>query len=120
MSRAAAQVDVAPVRLLADDDRLETETREKLRRHGRGRAVGTIDRKDESLESSGLRKDGSQMIEVGTGQIDRAHWPGLAAARLPGGIGKDRFDGALIALGELLAFAREHLDAVVFERIVRR
>ena len=35
------------------------------------------------------------------------------------GVGDDRFDLALERLGELLARAREHLDAVVLERIVR-
>ena len=43
----------------------------------------------------------------------------LAAARRPGRVGDDRLDLALDALGELLAAAGEHLDAVVFERIVR-
>ena len=53
---------------------------------------------------------------------DRAvrHGAGSPSRRLPGRVGDDRFDLALDALGELLAASREHLDAVVLERIVRR
>ena len=39
---------------------------------------------------------------------------------LPAPVVDDVLDLALERLGELLAAAREHLDAVVFERIVRR
>ena len=60
------------------------------------------------------------MIEIGADQIDVRHRSRVAALRVPRRIRDDGLDLALDALGELLAFAREHLDAVVLVRIVRR
>ena len=61
------------------------------------------------------------MIEVGADQIGvRRRARGSPALARPRRVGDDRFDLALDALGELLALAGEHLDAVVLERIVRR
>ena len=45
MRRPAAQVDVAAVRLVADDDRVEPEALEQRLRHRRRRAVGAVDRR---------------------------------------------------------------------------
>ena len=62
----------------------------------------------------------AQVIEIRADEIGARHVRRLAVARLPRRVGDDRFDLALDPLGELLAAAGEHLDAVVLERIVRR
>ena len=60
------------------------------------------------------------MIEIGINEIHLRDRARLAAFRLPRIVGDDRLHLPLVALGELLAFAGEHLNAVVLERIVRR
>ena len=66
-----------------------------------------------------FRKHRAQVIEIGADEIRLRNAGRLAVPRPPGRIGHDRLDLALHTLGKLLTTARKHLDAVVFERIVR-
>ena len=70
---------------------------------------------------AGIRTDRAQVGEIALDQIRAAaRRRRLAVGDVPRRVGDDRLDLALDALGELLAAPREHLDAVVLERIVRR
>ena len=120
MGRTAGEVDVAAVGPVADHDRLEAEAVEQLRRDGRGRAVGAVDDDRERAGLGRLGKHRPQVIEVGVDQVGARHRAGLAGVRVPRRVGDDRLDLALDRLGELLALAGEHLDAVVLVGIVRR
>ena len=51
MRRSAAEIDVAAVRFVADDDRLDAEAREQPRRHRRRRAVRAVDRQHEPFQA---------------------------------------------------------------------
>ena len=122
MGRPAAEIDVPAVGSIADDDGLETEAREQApaprssSRRSRSRCADP-----EPARARRLRKHGAQMIEVRADEVGaRNRRRRRRPVARPRRVGDDRFDLAFDALGELLAPAREHLDAVVLERIVRR
>ena len=120
MGRAAAQVDVAAIGLVTHHQRFEAQIAEQPGRHRRRGAVGAI---DHQLESTGHGHAGEhhlQMTEIGRDEVGALDRHGITAGGLPAAVGDDLFDPALDGLRELFTASREHLDAVVFERIVRR
>jgi hypothetical protein len=118
MRRPTVQVDVAPIRIVADDGDVEAEAAEQRRTHSRRRAVRTVDDHLHPGECRRVRQDGAEMMQVAAHQIGVRHGRWLTGPRIPRAVGDDRLDFALHTLGELFAPAREHLDAVVLERIV--
>ena len=107
---------------IADDDGLEPQAREQRRRDGRRRAVRAVDRpsrEPRTVSRERFRKHRAQVIEIRADEIRLRNGAGWPSAGAPRRIGDDRLDLALDPLGELLAAARKHLDAVVLERIVR-
>ena len=119
MSRAAIEVDVAPVRRHADRLHVEAERLEQARRDLGGRAVGAVDDDVRAGERAGVLHDQLEMLDVMRREIaplDRCR----ALGHRPALIGHQRFDGRFELFGELRARSAEHLDAVVFVGIVRR
>ena len=119
MGRSAFQIDVAAVRLIADHGDRDPEAAEQLRRDSRRRTVGAVDGERESAERQSMQHR-AEMLEVGADEILVRHVRRFTGFHRPRRIGDDRLDLALDPLGEFLAAAREHFDAVVLERIVRR
>jgi len=119
MRRPALQVDVVAVRLIGNDDDLDAQSHEQLRRDRRRGAVGAINRQLEGTERCDFGEHHPQVIEVRLNAFFRRHRARFAAGGGPGGVGQDRLDVLLDGLGELLPAAGEQLDAVVFEWIVR-
>ena len=120
MRRSAAEIDVAAVRFVVDDDRLDAEAREQPRRHRRRRAVRAVDGELERAERGDFGKHDAEVTEIRLDALHRRQWTRVADGRQPGLVRHDGFDVPLHLFGELLACAREHLDAVVFERIMGR
>ncbi len=121
MRRAAVEVDVAAVGLLRSG-----RAASKPRSANSLGATVVVAPLAQSIASCapagrfGVRKREARVREVRVdefGVVDSAPRPSRAP---PSRVGDDRLDLALERLGELLAPAREHLDAVVLERIVRR
>src|SRR5439155_18631254 len=101
-----------------DDQRVAAEAFEQLRGDGRGRAVGAIDREADALQPAGSRENGAKVVEIRIDGVRSVDGGRLPALRAPRRVGDDRLDFALDAFGELFPSAGEHLDAVVFERVV--
>ena len=119
MSRPGVEVDVASVRLVADEEGVETEAAEQFRRHRRRRAVRAVDDQREPLERRCFGKHGTQVIQIRADKIGlRDPWR-VTPLRAPRQIGDDGLDLTLHPFGELLAAPGKHLDAVVLERVVR-
>ena len=125
MRRAAIEVDVAAVGRDADRVNREPQLREQRRRKRRGGAVRAVDHDLRSCERAGGLHDLEQMLNVVSCEmlrrnrvIRRQTLPG-AARNAPRRIRNKRLHRRLELLGQLRAGAAEHLDAVVFVRIVR-
>ena len=73
----------------------------------------------EPAEPLRIRQRQPRMRDVGVDDVGALDRHVCGAADAPAPVGDDRFDLPLERLGELLAAPREHLDAVVLERIVR-
>ena len=103
-----------------EDEQVEAQVLEELRRNGRRRPIGRVDRDLRAGKALRIRKREARVRHVLVDDV------GVVEARRGRGGHRpirprhDRLDFALERLGELLALAREHLDAVVLERIVRR
>src|SRR6266540_49581 len=113
VGRAAALVDVRPIRLNADrrDDRAES-----LERARRDLAVGAVGAVDADLEAGEVRAEAlDDVIEVAV--VRNADAIDLAAARCSRV--EQRLDLLLVLVAQLLPLAVEELDAVVLRRIVR-
>ena len=108
-----------PSGLGPDHPQVEAQLAEQPRRRGRRGAIGAVEGQPRARQRPGSAEHLARVSEIGVHQIladDRSR----VAADGEAGIGDQGFDGALVRLVELLAAAREHLDAVVLERIVRR
>jgi hypothetical protein len=124
MQRAAAEVDVAPIRSGMGDEHGATEVREELRGHGAGRAVGAID--DEPLIVQRQAWHGGQQEARVLGAVSLVDGRGgvvrclLSVVRCVGELGEDLpLDRQLGCVGQLVAIGAEELDAVVLPGIVR-
>jgi hypothetical protein len=93
---------------------------EKPGRHGGRRPIGAID--DELRAGQGPRVIEliAKMRQVGLGAVDLRNRGRVVPIHVPRRSGDDGLDLPLEILGELVAGAGEHLDAVVLIRVVRR
>ncbi len=108
------QIDVAPVRLVADDRNLEAELAEQPRGNGGRGAVGRIDGEAEPLpltarvaldQAARIRKRQPGVRDVGVRDIRAIHRGQPAGGHLPARISDDRFHLLLELVRELLAAA---------------
>ena len=122
MRRAAIQVDVAAVGLVADARRRRSRARWNSR--GATVVVAPFARVDRDLErgraAPGRAAPAARARCRRRSTSVRSTGGSAAAGDLPARSAMIASTCALERLGELLAAAREHLDAVVLERIVRR
>src|SRR5262245_31879560 len=119
MRGSAIEVDVPAVGLVADDRDVVAQLAKQPRRHGGRRAVRRVDGHLEAAEAGGIGKREPRVCQVGVddvGPVDRRE---AGSGYLPAGVADDRLDLPLERLGELFTAAREDLDAVVLEGIVR-
>src|SRR3954462_4720783 len=113
VGRAAADVDVRPIRLVADRDDLGAELLERLRREACVGAVRAVDPDAEAAEVSAEPLE--HVLEVAVrGHLDPVD---LAAAGYRAV--EEHLDLLLGGVRQLAAVAVEELDAVEFRRIVR-
>jgi hypothetical protein len=117
--RAAAGVDVPAVGRDADGPDVEAEGREQRRGDGGRGAVRAVHDDRRAGERPGVIENLAQVRHVVRGQFGIGARHGGTVGHLPGVVGDDRLDPPLLRFRELLAGAREHLDAVVVEGIVR-
>ncbi|MEZ5420972.1 MAG: hypothetical protein R2708_27030 [Vicinamibacterales bacterium] len=116
--RAAALIDVAPVGRVADHLDVEPERREQGRCDGGGGAVGAVDDDAGAGQRTGVVEDLAQVGDVVGRQLGiRGRCDG-PVRHLPRLVADDLLDLPFLRFRELLAGAREHLDAVVVERVV--
>ena len=121
--RAAAEVDVAPVRLGVEHRDLGAELAQHLRRDLVGRAVGAVDDDAQPGERQLARERALGELDVAPDRVVGAE--GLAdrvrgrphVVDPPGG--DEVLDLGLERVRELVALAREELDAVVLVGVVR-
>ena len=113
VGRAAADVDVRPVRLVADRRDLRAELLERLRREPGVGAVRAVDRDPKAGEvgAEALEHVLEVAVRSDLDAVDLA-----AAGRRPV---EQRLDLLLGGVGQLAAVAVEELDAVVLGRVVR-
>src|SRR6185436_15069974 len=117
--RSAVQVDVAAVGMHADEAGVETQVGENLGRDRGGGAVGAVHRNLHPRATGRRRQDLDQVPFVLLAVVHRRHGGGVGR-HAPGRVVHHRLDLPLEHFGELLARAREHFDAVVAKRVVRR
>ena len=120
MERAEARVDVHPVRPRADGQYPGAEPAEYAGRYAVGRAVGAVEGDGDPAQIE--REAAAQELDVlGLGLVVVDELADLRAARTGRTIRsvEPLLDLGLPRVGELGAFGREELDAVVLERIVR-
>ena len=112
VGRAAADVDVRAIRLVADCGHVRAELREGLRCEPGVGAVRAIDADAQAAEIGAESFDDVLQIAV----CRDAHLVDVAASRGRGV--EQRLDLFLLNVGQLLAVAVEELHAVVFGRVV--
>lgn len=117
--RPAAVVDVAAVRLVADDVHVRAEAAEDLRRHAIGGPVRAVEQDTAPLQVERLEARVQRAEIVLLRAVQRAD--AADPVRRRGDVVVEAcLDRGLRVVGELEAVRREELDAVVGERIVRR
>ncbi len=114
VGRAAADVDVRSVRVVADRFDVGAELRERVGRDAGVRAVRAVDRDAQAGQVGAEALE--HVLEVAL--HSDADTVDLAAARR--GRVEQRLDLLLRRVGELASLAVEELDAVVLRRVVRR
>jgi hypothetical protein len=125
MHRAAFVIDVDAVGIDADRHHLGAELFENLGADLVARAVGAIDRDAHRFEARGARHAGLQKNQVASDRVVDARGLADVAVRCApvrqcAVVENQLLDFRLELVVELEAVAREKLDAVVLERIVRR
>ena len=120
MSRPALQIDVPAVGGGADDIDIEAEIRKQLRRDAERGAVGAIDDEACAPQRRWIGQQVLQVREIRRRQVAGLHGWRRAVVQRPRRVCDFRFYPPLELFRELLTAAREHLDAVVLERIVGR
>ena len=110
-----------PSGLAADRGDVEAEALEHAAAR-RGRSRRSRSRWPACARAPGTGRPSPSSRARDTASVSSMNGTGLGRARrlLPRRVGDDGLDFGLELLGELLARAREHLDAVVLERVVRR
>ena len=115
----AIQIDVPAVGRRADHLDVVTEFSKDPRCDRRRRSMRSVDRQLESAKASWIGEREQRVRNIGVGYIRRRDRFVRAALDSPARVSHDRFDFAFDCLGKLFTAPGEHLDAVVFERIVR-
>src|SRR4029453_11325853 len=103
MGRAASQVDIAAVGLVANHNGSDSKRFEQSRRDGGRGAVRTIDSQQEAVQSGVLSEDRSKVLEVRSSQICSGPRLRLTVPGGPRPVGNDRFHFAFDTIGEFLA-----------------
>ena len=113
VGRAAADVDVRPVRRVADGDHLRAELLERLRREAGVGAVRAVDRDAEAGQVGAEALE--HVLEVAVRRdLDPVDLAAAGSRRV-----EERLDLLLGGVRQLAAVAVEELDAVVLRRVVR-
>src|SRR5918993_113100 len=120
MRRSAVQIDVAAIGQRPYDGHIETQVAKQPGRHGSGCAVGRIDGDLQVPQTARIRQGKEGVLDVRLDNVGAGRRRRGRAIDAPTLVGNDRLDFAFERLGELLAPPGKDLDAVVFERIVRR
>jgi hypothetical protein len=117
--RSAREIDVAPIRFVAEGNRDEPQRLEQ-RHRGRGRrAVGHIHGDPGARQRPDRRQQLSEVREIRLDHVGRLDLRGGARIDGPARVGHQRLDAALLLLAELLACSGEDFDAVVAIGVMR-
>src|SRR6185369_4701376 len=115
---SGVQIDVATIRLASDAAHLEAKLLEEPRRDGGRGAISAVDDQTRTVERFDVGQNRPQMREIFSAVVDLFDVSCLARRKIPRRVRDNRLDVLLQLLGELFAVPREHLDAVVLERVV--
>src|SRR5690606_781672 len=119
--RAAARVDVAPVRRAADGDDFRPEAGQRPRTDLVGGAVRAVEHDLHAFQAvAGRERGGAELLVADPRRTDALRPPELVRFEGDGRLPEVLLDRRLLLVGELLARAGEELDPVVLVRVVRR
>ncbi len=120
MRRSHASIDVLSVGLCSEHGHIEAKLFEQRGCDRRHRAIGAVDGEPHAVELFQIWQDRTGVLQILAEMIGVRHLERVADGQLPGGVSHERLDAVLELTAVLHACTREHFDAVVLVRIVRR